>query len=348
MSGLLEKKRFGDIDLNDTFFDSLKSDYQEFTQWFNNKKNAEAYILYDQGQIQGFLYVKMENGPVADIEPAIDGINLMKIGTFKINPHGTRLGERFIKKALDYAITMKAEKCYVTIFEKHQALLQLLEKYGFSRHGLKQTKNGVELVLVKDLTILTNDILDDFPLIKTIGKNKFMLSIYPQYHSNMFPDSILNNENVNILEDVSYTNSIHKVYVTRMKVAEANRGDIMVIYRTKTEGQSAEYTSVVTSVCVVEEIRSQNEFQDFEQFFAYATTYSIFDRKDLEYWYNRGGCFTVKMTYNAALSKRLIRKKLIDEIGIDRDIYWGFFRLSDRQFDRILEEGEVLEGIVID
>lgn len=188
----------------------------------------------------------------------------------------------------------------------------------------------------------------DYPLIETRGSKKFVLSIYPQYHSNMFPDSVLRNEKVDILEDVSYTNSIHKIYVCRMDVYKATRGDIFVMYRTKTPGQSAEYTSVVTSICVVEEIKSQDEFENFDQFFEYANAYSIFDRDDLKYWYNKGGCYTIKMTYNAALSKRLIRKKLIEEIGIDRKVYWGFFELTDDQFNRIVEKGEVHEGIIID
>ena len=54
------------------------------------------------------------------------------------------------------------------------------------------------------------------------------------------------------------------------------------------------------------------------------------------------------MTYNAALSKRLIRKKLIEDIGIPREIYWGFFKLTDKQFNRIVEEGEVYESVIID
>ncbi|MBA2943928.1 N-acetyltransferase [Paenibacillus sp. CGMCC 1.16610] len=347
MSGLLEKKKFDKIRLDDPFFNSLKEDYPGFDVWFNKKKDEEAYITYENGEIQGFLYLKREKGLLDDVTPVIEGEVILKIGTFKINPHGTRLGERFIKKALDYALSIKAELCYVTIFEKHTALVLLLERYGFSRQGSKPSNN--ELVLVKNMKILTGDILDDYPLINTKGNGKFLLSIYPQYHTNMFPDSILHTENLNILEDVSYTNSIHKVYVCRMKgVSEAARGDVFAIYRTKTEGQNAEYTSVVSSICVVEEIRKQTSFTDFEQFFNYATTYSIFDRKDLQYWYEKGGCFTIKMTYNAALSKRLIRKKLIEEIGLDRNAYPGFVRLTDEQFNRILKEGEVLEGIVVD
>lgn len=57
--------------------------------------------------------------------------------------------------------------------------------------------------------------------------------IYPKYHSIMFPDSILTTENKNIITDVSYTNSIHKIYVCTMEQVENLKyGDIVVLYRT--------------------------------------------------------------------------------------------------------------------
>jgi hypothetical protein len=344
----LEKVFFKEINLKDSFFNSLKADYPGFEDWFQRKEAEEAYIIREHENIQGFLYLKEEAGPIFDLNPILNCSKALKIGTFKINPHGTRLGERFIKKALDYAISLNVDNCYVTIFKKHEALVKLFMKYGFFYHGTKEGTNGKEIVLVKDLKKTQHELLHDYPLIKTEGKNKFLLSIYPNYHSIMFPDSILNNEKVDILEDVTHTNSIHKTYVTRMAVNVALPGDIFVIYRTKSEGKSAEYTSVATSVCVVEEVKSQYEFNNFNDFYSYATTYSVFDKDDLEYWYNRGKCFTIKMTYNAALSKRLIRKKLIEVVGINRDAYWGFIKLTDEQFIRILEEGGVNEGIVID
>ncbi|MDM5214643.1 N-acetyltransferase [Peribacillus sp. NJ4] len=345
MNEYLVKNKFKHINLDDPFFDTLKADYSGFETWFKKKEDEEAFIKKENNLIQGFLYIKYETGPIKDVQPVINCGKTLKIGTLKINPHGTRLGERFIKKALDYAITGEVEVCYVTIFEKHTALVKLFLKYGFSIQG---KKNGDELVLVKNMKKLKNDILQDYPLISTKDRQKYLLGIYPKYHSIMFPDSILKNESVDILKDVAITNSIHKTYVTRMKVNRAFPGDIFIIYRTATEGMKAEYTSVVTSVCVVEEVRGQDEFTNFNDFFNYATAYSIFEQNDLKYWYDRGGCYAVKMTYNAALSKRLIRKKLIEEIGLERSGYWGFMKLTDEQFTRISEEGGVSEGIIID
>lgn len=41
--------------------------------------------------------MKIEEGPVTDILPLIVDKRILKLGTFKVNPHGTRLGERFLK-----------------------------------------------------------------------------------------------------------------------------------------------------------------------------------------------------------------------------------------------------------
>nr|DAZ36898.1 MAG TPA: hypothetical protein [Caudoviricetes sp.] len=49
----------------------------------------------------------------------------------------------------------------------------------------------------------------------------------------MFPDSILTTEDKNIIKDVSYTNSIHKIYICSMDaVQKLKYGDIVVLYRT--------------------------------------------------------------------------------------------------------------------
>ena len=62
---------FGEINLQDSFFDKLKSDYAEFSAWFSRKseQNEFAYVLVDGRSIDGFMYLKEEPGPVTDISP---------------------------------------------------------------------------------------------------------------------------------------------------------------------------------------------------------------------------------------------------------------------------------------
>ena len=349
MSNYLQLRKFNEINLSDTFFDTLKEDYLEFTDWFNRKKDNEAYILEDNG-MQGFLYIKSEVGPITDVKPVIQSSKCLKIGTLKINPHGTRLGERFIKKALDHATHDNAEVIYVTIFPKHAYLIELLKKYGFEEHGIKKTHNGEELVLIKHLTTHRDDIYLDYPRFHTNSAEKYLLAIYPDYHTKLFPDSILKNETFDILEDTSHTNSIHKIYICRMKQVQAmNKGDIVIIYRTGDSQGPAEYRSVATSLCIVEEVKCKDSFTNFDSFYNYVKDYSIFTKNELISWYNKNKyLYTIKMTYNAAFKKRLTRSRLINEIGIERETYWGFINLTNIQLQNILEKGEVNESLIID
>lgn len=335
-------KTFAEIDLQDSFFQSLREDYQGFDEWFGRKSNQDAFVQYVNEKLVGFLYLKVEKSCVEDVVPPIYADKILKVGTFKINAHGTKMGEQFIKVIMDYASNENVDVCYVTIYEKHKSLIDLVQQFGFELYGTKGEGKYTENVYLKRMHIVTGDIKKDFPLVDYGAVKKYLLSIYPKYHSVMFPDSILTTENKNIITDVSYTNSIQKVYVCSMGQVESLKyGDILIIYRTAEYGRSAEYSAVATSVCVVEEVKNQDEFESFEEFYNYVSKYSVFNENDLRYWFRRGGCKAIKMTYNAAMKKRIVRHDLIEEIGLDRNQYWGFFELTDEQFKKIVHRGDV-------
>lgn len=342
-------KRFADIDLDDKFFDTLKKDYPRFDAWFQKKSedNSKAYVQYTDNNLQAFLYLKDESGEeLTDIAPARPACNRLKVGTFKIDAHNTKLGEHFVKKIMDAALYKRADEIYVTIFPKHEGLIRILQRYGFIEEGEK----GDEIVLVKNMKAITGDILKDYPLIKTTDKRKFLLSVYPKYHTQMFPDSILRNEEsqkYELIKDISYTNSIHKIYLCFMhNTALLQRGDIVAIYRTKDDKGSARYRSVITSVCQIEEVKTNKDFENVEDFLAYTNYYSIFNPEELRQWYLQKNCHVLKMTYNIALTKRVTNGFLVDELKMAPK-YWGFFQLTDEQFNAILKKGEVDESVII-
>ena len=57
MNEIITLKRFADIDLNATFFNSLKEDYPGFDAWFEKKSkdNSEAYVQYTNDNLQAFV-----------------------------------------------------------------------------------------------------------------------------------------------------------------------------------------------------------------------------------------------------------------------------------------------------
>ena len=89
------------------------------------------------------------------------------------------------------------------------------------------------------------------------------------------------------------------------------------------------------------------DFATVEDFLAYTNFYSIFDSEELKQWYQQKNCYILKMTYNIALTKRVTNGYLVDNLNMSPQ-YWGFFQLTDEQFDAILKKGEVDEGVIID
>ncbi len=325
MNDALELVKFGDLDVSDPFFKSLKEDYPGFEGWFKRKSDKNANVLRDEdGKLLAFLYLKPElDEAVDDVTPRLPTGDYLKVGTLKVEPHGTRLGERLLKRAFDAAMHVDASAIYVTIFPKHQALVSLFERYGFKKVATKQVGENTEHVLLRDLTQVSGDIIKDYPLVETREVRKYLLGIYPKYHTQLLPDSKLHNENSDIIQDLSHTNSIHKTYVCRMRdVDTLKRGNVLVMYRISSGNSPAEYSSVATSICVVEEVKTRPDFADEDEFVAYCMAYSVFAESDLRrFWNNWNRVVVIRFTYNLPLDKRVIRRDLIQKAGLPRSGY---------------------------
>ena len=118
--------KFKEVNLGDSFFDSLKEDYDGFEKWFEKKSEDNAYIQKkEDGQLQALLYLKIEDEAITDVTPNIPEDKRLKVGTFKEEAHNTKVGEKFIRMIMHHALNAKVEEIYVTIFEKHEGLIKL-------------------------------------------------------------------------------------------------------------------------------------------------------------------------------------------------------------------------------
>ncbi|MFA7946215.1 GNAT family N-acetyltransferase [Pseudomonas brenneri] len=346
----LVQKKFKHVNIQDPFFSSLINDYKEFTTWFAKKAEDKAYVFEDENdKVNGFLYLKTEEGSVDDVVPQLPNKKRLKVGTMKINARGTKLGERFIKKIFDHALHNKVSEIYVTVFPAHEVLIALFTKYGFTQVAEKHTQNGTELVLIKNLNVLQNTLVRSYPLMDMANRNIYLLSLNPQWHTRLLPDSILTNESADIIEDISHANSVHKVYLAAMDGLEKLKpGDILVIYRTTDHQGPAHYRSVATSVGVVEEYRSIRSFASRDEFMSYCQPYSVFSDAELDqFWQRKNYPHVFRFTYNAAFKRRVTRGEMIEQFGIDPAAYWGFMRLTRDQFNLIAQAGQMDESIII-
>ena len=131
------------------------------------------------------------------------------------------------------------------------------------------------------------------------------------------------------------------------KTANLRKGDLLAIYRTNDGMGTARFRSVVTSICQVEEVKTKDAFPSVDDYLDYCKSYSIFTEGDLRKWFLNDNLVVIKMTYNIALAKRITRGMLLDEAKISSTIYWGFFQLTNDQFDYILKKGNVNENFIV-
>ena len=347
----VQKLKFGKIDLNDTFFDSLKEDYVGFDKWFIKKYDEEAYITINSnnGMLLSFLYLKVEdeNENYSNINPQFSPKRRLKIGTFKVISNGFRLGERFVKIIFDNALKNHVEEIYVTIYDKRpeqRRLIDLLEQWGFVLWG---TKGEEELVYVRDFSpkFDIENLKAYFPYISK-GKNAYIVPIYPEYHTELLPDSILNTESPEeFIEDFPHRNCINKVYVSRAMEPYPSVGDILVFYRT-----GGYYKSVVTTIGEVLEVKT--DFQNENDFILYCRKKSVYPEQALrEMWrYSARKPFVVNFLYAYSFPHRINMKELIDLkvlTGIN-DAPRGFKPITKDQFEIILKETKSDESFIID
>ena len=346
----VQKLKFGRISLDDDFFASLKEDYDGFEKWFIRKFDEEAYITVNSknGLILSFLYLKIEDQTESyhDITPSFLPKRRLKIGTFKVINNGFRLGERFMKIIFDNALKNKVDEIYVTIFDKRdeqRRLIDLFEQWGFILWGKKDD----ELVYVRDFSkqISSTNLKHHYPYISK-GNDCFIVPIYPEYHTELLPDSILNTESPeDFIEDFPHRNSISKVYVSRAFEPHPQKGDILIFYRT-----GGYYHSVVTSIGITDEVRY--EFDNEEEFVLHCRKNSVFPENQLRaMWnYSKSKPFVVKFLFVYSFPHRINMKELIDLKILNgiNDAPRGFKKITTEQLETIIKATRSDESFIID
>lgn len=339
----VKKADFAHVPLTDDFFDSFREDYPGFDKWFIKKADEVSYICYDDNdELAAFLYIKVE-GPeenYADISPTFPKKKRLKIGTFKVIANGFRIGERFLKIIFDNALVNKVDEIYVTIFDKRPEqtrLIDLLLAWGFKLHGKKISAGGEENVYVKDFNRQQPVNLAEprlsFPFLSEESK-VFLVPIYPEYHTELFPDSILRNESpLGFIENKPHRNALSKVYISRSVERNLSPGDIIVFYRT-----GGYYKSVASTYGIVESVI--DNIPDEETFIRLCKKRSVFTDEELKaHWnYNeRQRPFIVNFIYAHSFRKRpnmewLINNGVLSGIeGAPR----GFMEISRENFTKI-------------
>lgn len=167
MAGKFQWKKFRDVNLDDTFFDSLKNDYSEFVDWFNRKsrEDEETLVFNDEYGIGAFLYLKDEEEELELVDCILPSCKRVKIGTLRLSERqrGIRLGEGALGVALWKWQEKQVDEIYVTVFDSHADLISLFDRFGFSCVGLN--KRGERVYIKSKKNIDYSDAYKAFPFL---------------------------------------------------------------------------------------------------------------------------------------------------------------------------------------
>lgn len=341
---------FSEVNLDDSFFDSLRCSYAGFDEWFSRKAlDGEcAYFGFDpRNNLIAMLYLKEERGLEEGVTPRMDFPRL-KIGTFKVDfDHHTGIGKRLLAIALREFARSGQDFVYVTMHEneKTSSLAKLLKKFGFSNWGFKEQ----EKVLYKTRPCSDDDTFSRYPFVSRSLGNCWILSIRPEYHKKLFGDVHLTSESGQPKIDERCLNEIGKIYLScSPNASKLAAGDKVVIYRTTDHEGPAYYRSVVTSVCTVVKVINLDSFRDEVDFLKKVRGKTVFKLEKLRYfWQTKRYPWLICLLFNFPLERYPNRKQLLD-CGFIDDGRLVCERISQDDMDGIMALGNVDESFIVD
>jgi predicted nucleic acid-binding protein len=273
----IEEVPLHQIDLKNSFFDSLRSDY-EFDRWYQRKarEGRTAWVYRDPEENPGAIAIfKEERDPiVTNDNRALPGRTL-KLCTFKVaeQERGRKLGELLLKAAFRYATNNRLEHIYITMRPGKQDFLEdLCADFGFTLFGGYKNDN----VFVKEHPVHSpNFALPPleyhrlfYPHIRSDkGVGKYVVPIRPEYHEILFPDI---QSQPSLFAPSSAGHAIKQAYLCHARISGIKPGDVLLFYRSRD-------AQAITSIGVVESVHDYQDHDKILQLVSKRTVYSYED-----------------------------------------------------------------------
>lgn len=263
------------IDLQASFFDSLRADYAEFDTWWKTKvvrNDRHTIVIGDSGSPVGLAVLKPEaDGPFGL------GDSVLKICTFKIaeGSQQARLGELLLRAVIDYATEQHLPVCYVTAYPSKRPLIDWLSHFGFAEIACQP--DG-EIAMAKHLR--PPDGARRLPALEHAVKygprnllidQAHVVPIQKRYHRRIFPDS---QTQLSLLENEPCGNAIRKAYLCRSSTRKLRQGDTLLFL------QTGDGPAKVDTIGIVESTLVSHDPAEVVTFVRNRTVYSLREIQD--------------------------------------------------------------------
>ena len=151
---------------------------------------------------------------------------------------GKKLGELILKQAFLYSVENNFKSCWMTVFPKHEVLIDFIKDFGFKKIGETERKNietnDPELVFQKDfMKPERSDLkgleyhIKHYPFYDD-KKEIYIIPIQEQYYHILFPEQ--KPQMPLIRESEIPGNTIKKVYLCHASTKKLQCGDLIFFY----------------------------------------------------------------------------------------------------------------------
>lgn len=344
----IQRTTFGELDLSDPIFDSLKQEYDEFVEWAKSKSERPAWVNYLDGERLGAVLILKPN-EVEDIgvDPPLGREKRLKISTFKVGElqWGSKLGELLISIAIREAIGYEIDQIYLTHYvdEEEDYLERLIERYGFERVSNREDGEGIflkRLTPPPDTTIDPPEIARRYYPSFYDGEEveKFIIPIQPTYHNKLFTSYSKRQPGLGEFmgEFNSEGNAIHKAYLSHSRITQLSPGDILLFYRSKDEKE-------ITSLGVCEEVLTRATDSDAIQKFVGKR--SVFSENEIEEMAEKETT-VIRFSWHFDLENSLSLEKLLED-GVLSGPPQSIHSIGEEEYKYIKTKGGIDERFAL-
>ena len=320
------------IDLEQRFFDSLRSAYYGFDDWYNRKAldNESAYCHIDNdGNVGAFLMIKKEDEKeeYEDFKKPLSPMPRLKVSTMKVSSNGKYIGEVFIDIIFKEAKKMGLSEIYATVFPEQELLINLFEEYGFEEYTTKETKDGFGEIKEEKvyLKAFKNGV---FPNINW-DANAFIVPIVPEFHRMIFPEAekLYQLDYKDLQGDNAYSNTIKKAYFTNSNTKQIKPEDVLYFYASHDK-------QAITVIGTVDAVFS--DFQSVEEAAYVASKRTVYTEEEIKKFLGPKTKL-ILFKVNSVLKKDIPRHKLISN-GIIKDAPQSISRVDSKALQKLIME----------
>jgi rRNA-processing protein FCF1/predicted RNA-binding protein with PUA-like domain len=347
----LKKEFVYNLDLEDPIFDSLKEDYEKFKfgKWFKkiSREGRKCWVHYkEDGGIGALLIYKFEDEPI-DSAPPLPRRKRLKISTFVVTDVGHKIGELFIKLALDISVKNNLSEIHLTHFTRPEdRLVELISEYGFYKAAVNQRGEEVFIKKVEPGAEMIEG-LSPVEIAKRFYPcfydgtqvKKFIIPIKPEYHNRLFTDFL--GRQTTIPEHggdfIVEGNTIKKAYLSHSRIRKMEAGDIVLFYRSKDQSR-------VTSIGVIESVNTK--VRDAEKIIRFVGKRTVYSWDEIEEFAKKPT--TVILFLHHFHLKNPLHLDKLKEMGVLTSAPQSIIEISDEKYLQIKREGGIDERFTFD